>query len=214
MVAPRNLRPGLSIHGTLLVRATEFTRLLRARRLTRRQTFRDGEQRVAEGKEIVVGTLKSNENRAVVLPEFVIEALGEVARGKGRDDLFWPTSSGRYMGPPASKDSWLSGAVARCRKADPTFPRVTAYALRHTAASLAISAGANPKVVQRMLGHASTAMTLDVYADLFDSDLSSVAESVGKLWARTSQPHDCSMARTPLPAPTGTENVSPLSGLN
>ncbi len=27
-------------------------------------------------------------------------------------------------------------------------------------------------------------MTLDVYADLFDSDLTSVAESVGKLWAR------------------------------
>jgi integrase len=45
--------------------------------------------------------------------------------------------------------------------------------LRQTAASLAISAGANPKVVQRMLGHASAAMTLDVYADLFDSDLDS-----------------------------------------
>jgi len=29
--------------------------------------------------------------------------------------------------------------------------------LRHTAASLAIHAGANPKVVQRMLGHASAA---------------------------------------------------------
>ena len=27
-------------------------------------------------------------------------------------------------------------------------------------------------------------MTLDVYADLFDSDLSSVAETVGKMWAR------------------------------
>ena len=54
----------------------------------------------------------------------------------------------------------------------------------HTAASLAISAGANPKVVQRMLGHASAAMTLDVYADLFDSDLASVAESVAKMWPR------------------------------
>ena len=35
-----------------------------------------------------------------------------------------------------------------------------------------------------MLGHASAAMTLDVCADLFDSDLSSVAESVGKMWAQ------------------------------
>lgn len=77
--------------------------------------------------------------------------------------------------------SW-SGAVARCQKADPAFPRVTAHELRHAAASLAIHAGANPKVVQRMLGHASAAMTLDVYAELFDSDLTLVAESVAKMW--------------------------------
>jgi len=88
------------------------------------------------------------------------------------------SAAGAYIGPPASKESWLSGAVARCQKADPTFPRVTAHALRHTAASLAISAGANPKVVQRMLGHASAAMTLDVYADLFDDDLDAVAAAL------------------------------------
>ena len=78
------------------------------------------------------------------------------------------------------------------QKADKSFPRVTAHGLRHTAASLAISAGANPKVVQRMLGHikhASAAMTLDMYADLFDDDLTAAAEklseTVGKMWART-----------------------------
>jgi integrase len=68
------------------------------------------------------------------------------------------------------------GFARHLRRADPTFPRVTEHALRHTATSLAISAGANPKVVQRMLGHASAAMTLDVYADLFDSDLDAVAD--------------------------------------
>ena len=35
-----------------------------------------------------------------------------------------------------------------------------------------------------MLGHASAAMTLDANADLLESDLDSVAENVGKLWAR------------------------------
>jgi len=169
---------------------------------------------VQVGTRVVIGTLKSNENRTVVLPRFVIDALAETAKGKGREDLLWSRASGGYMGPPASKESWLSGAVARCGKSDPTFPRITAHGLRHTAASLAISAGANPKVVQRMLGHASAAMTLDVYADLFDSDLSSVAESVGKMWVRMSQPHDCSTPKSPLPAPTGTESGSLLSGLN
>ncbi len=32
------------------------------------------------------------------------------------------------------------------------------------------------KLVQRMLGHASAAMTLDVYAALFDDDLGALAE--------------------------------------
>jgi site-specific recombinase XerD len=40
---------------------------------------------------------------------------------------------------------------------------------------LAVSAGANIKAVQRMLGHAKASITLDVYADLFDEDLDGVA---------------------------------------
>jgi integrase len=52
--------------------------------------------------------------------------------------------------------------------------------LRHTTASLAISAGANVKVVQRMLGHATAAMTLDLHGHLLDDDLSGVAEALSK----------------------------------
>lgn len=134
------------------------------------------------GDGFVVGSLKSGKSRTVVLPAFVTDALAHTAEGKGRDDLLWPSQTGSYLQTPSSSDSWLAGAVRRCQKNDPTFPRVTAHDLRHTSASLAISAGANPKVVQRMLGHASAAMTLDVYADLFDSDLTAVAESVAKMW--------------------------------
>lgn len=54
---------------------------------------------------------------------------------------------------------------------------MTPHDLRHTAASLAVSAGANVKAVQRMLGHASAAMTLDTYADLFDRDAEAVADA-------------------------------------
>lgn len=111
-----------------------------------------------------------------MLPTFVTDALAKTAEGKGRDDLLWPSRSGGYLRPPSSHESWLPGAVARCQRADSEFPRITAHTLRHTAASLAIHAGANPKVVQRMLGHASAAMTLDVYADLFESDLDAVAD--------------------------------------
>ena len=44
-------------------------------------------------------------------------------------------------------------------------------------ASLAVSAGANVKAVQKMLGHKSAVMTLDTYADLFDRDAEAVADA-------------------------------------
>lgn len=158
------------------------------------------ENAVTVGADVHVGTLKSGKERTVVLPKFVVEELAKTCRGKEHGDLIWAARDGGHLGPPSSHDSWLSGAVDRCQAAalaaraaegdEPTtmvFPRVTAHALRHTAASLAISAGANVKVVQRMLGHSSAAMTLDVYADLFDDDLTGVAdkldETVGKMWA-------------------------------
>jgi integrase len=143
---------------------------------------------VTVGRKVHVGTLKSGHHRTVALSSFVVDELAATCEGKSRDELIWPARDGGYLGPPAGNKSWLSGAVDRCRAADGTLPRITAHVLRHTAASLAISAGANVKVVQRMLGHASAAMTLDVYADLFDDDLTGVAEkldeSVGKMWAR------------------------------
>jgi site-specific recombinase XerD len=52
---------------------------------------------------------------------------------------------------------------------------LTPNELRHTAASLAVSAGANVLALQRMLGHEKPSTTLDVYSDLFDEDLEAVA---------------------------------------
>ncbi|MDO0975979.1 site-specific integrase [Mycolicibacterium frederiksbergense] len=148
-----------------------------------------------------VETLKGGEHRTLILAQFVVDELAKTVRGRARGALIWPSQTGGYLKSPATHDSWLSGAVARCQAAadraraaegeEPTtavFPRITAHDLRHTAASLSIASGANVKVVQRMLGHKSAAMTLDVYADLFDDDLTAVAdrldESVGKMWAR------------------------------
>ena len=52
----------------------------------------------------------------------------------------------------------------------------TPHELKHTAASLAITAGASVKAVQRMLGHASATLTLDRYGHLFGDELDSVAD--------------------------------------
>ena len=54
------------------------------------------------------------------------------------------------------------------------------HGLRHTTASLASSTGANVKVVQRLLGHATAAMTLDRYGHLLSDDLTGAADALGK----------------------------------
>ncbi|MGE5133104.1 MAG: tyrosine-type recombinase/integrase [Gemmatimonadota bacterium] len=51
--------------------------------------------------------------------------------------------------------------------------------LRHTAASLWLGAGADPKVVQRVLGHATAAMTMDLYGHMVDANLWQAAQRLG-----------------------------------
>ena len=50
--------------------------------------------------------------------------------------------------------------------------------LRHTAASVWLGAGADPKVVQRILGHATASMTMDLYGHLIDQNLWDAARRV------------------------------------
>ena len=43
-------------------------------------------------------------------------------------------------------------------------PRIRFHDLRHTAATLLLGRGVNPKIVSEMLGHASIGITLDIYS--------------------------------------------------
>ena len=51
--------------------------------------------------------------------------------------------------------------------------------LRHTAASIWLAYGADPKVVQRVLGHATATMTMDLYGHLLDASLWLAADKIG-----------------------------------
>jgi len=126
-----------------------------------------------DGK-VVVGTPKSWEKRAVPFPSVLTEPLARLCEGKSPDDLIFADRFGRFLRRPktsAGTSSWFLDALTTSG-----IERLTPHDLRHTAASLAVSSGANVKAVQRMLGHKSAAMTLDTYADLFEDDLDAVAE--------------------------------------
>ncbi|MCS3492402.1 integrase [Arthrobacter sp. JUb119] len=137
------------------------------------------------GGKIKVGTPKSHEQRSVPFPEFMAPAIGELCKNKHREDLVFPNSDGTYLRhiDMRERKSWFGSAVI-----DSGVPRVTPHDLRHTAASFAVSAGANVKAVQRMLGHSSAAMTLDVYAELFDDDLDGVAVALNEAVSRMNVP--------------------------
>lgn len=132
------------------------------------------------------GTPKTHEIRSVSYPRFLEKYLKDLCAGKHPDDLLFTDDEGKFMTAPKVYEgsrSWLTGALRRAK-----LPRLTPHDFRHTAASLAVSSGANVKAVQRMLGHKSAAMTLDVYADLFDSDLDSVADAMDQAVSQLFEP--------------------------
>lgn len=138
---------------------------------------------------IVVDTPKSDKWRQVAFPAFLDATVdGLVAGRDGSAPLFESPDGGlvRRTHGPNTSSSWFYWARRRAGIEG----EMTLHDLRHTAASLMVHAGANVKAVQRQLGHASAAMTLDVYADLFDDDLDVVGAAmdamltgVGKMWA-------------------------------
>lgn len=154
-----------------------------------RRRFMIEENAVQVGSVIEVGTPKNHKKRTVPFPKFLAERLAEQCAGKGREDLVFPGDDGHYMRLARVHEdnmSWFAGAVKRAG-----IPRVTPHDLRHSAASFAVSTGANVKAVQKMLGHSSAAMTLDVYADLFDGDLDAVSDALDHAVSLANVPKMC-----------------------
>jgi integrase len=57
-------------------------------------------------------------------------------------------------------------------------PSCGVHDLRHTA-SVWLASGVDPKVVQRVLGHATAAMTMDLYGHMIDRNLWDAAQRLG-----------------------------------
>jgi integrase len=144
----------------------------------RRITVREAVAEV-NGKP-VLGGVKSHEKRTTAYPRFLDDEIAAACSGKSGEDRLWSSEDGGFLRPGNSVSGWFVGAVKRAMKADPQFRRVTPHDLRHTAAGLAISAGANVKVVQRMLGHKNAAETLNTYAALFPDDFDNVTDALSR----------------------------------
>jgi integrase len=139
----------------------------RARLIVRQTVVADkGYQRIEAPKDY--------EHRSIPIPDFLVEMLRtQTADRTPGSPVFYGMRTKAYLGNHAFRKGWFDPASTEVG-----LDGLTPHELRHTAASLAVSSGTHVKAVQRMLGHASAAMTLDTYADLFDDDLDAVATAL------------------------------------
>nr|WP_276582561.1 site-specific integrase [Cellulomonas sp. RIT-PI-Y] len=180
----------------LLARCDAWTAVVRALALTGMRVGELAELRVRDvdlrrrratvtrstttvGGRRVTGTTKTDAgSRTVPLADEVVDDMRALVKGRHRDDLVYTTPHGAQLRRDNLRRAFLA-AFARSGLEG----TMTVHDLRHTAASLAVASGASVLAVQRMLGHATPAITLNVYADLFDQDLDHVLDRMRALIA-------------------------------
>jgi len=135
------------------------------------------------GREFVVGLPKNGRTRTVALPPFLARRLSRLRRrvvglGEGPDGLVFTTSRGYAW----RQNGWYKREFKPAAlRALPAKPNLRFHDLRHTHASMLISAGANPKAVADRLGHHSAAFTLTVYAHMFPATDAALAYQLNGL---------------------------------
>ena len=124
------------------------------------------------------GVWQPTAQRAVLIYEWADSAT---QRGNGDEPLvrYGRGQACSGSGGPLRESNWKRSVRWRAARVAAGVPDVRVHDLRHTAASLWLAAGADPKVVQRVLGHATAAMTMDLYGHLVDASLWQAARLIG-----------------------------------
>jgi integrase len=135
------------------------------------------------GGVLYVDTLKNHRSRTVPLVLDLVPIVDRWSAGKAPDAWLFNAPEGG----PLRESNWKRSVGWSAATAAVGLPGFRVHDLRHTAASFWLAAGADPKVVQRVLGHATAAMTMDLYGHMIDANLWRAARLVGDI-SGTSDP--------------------------
>ena len=125
--------------------------------------------------KLEVSTTKNHRQRIVELPEILKDVCHEWVFDKDPDDPLFHTLEGKHI-----RNTNFTRRVFIPALAKAGIKKIRIHDLRHTAASIAISAGATPNMVKEMLGHSDVQMTMRIYAHIFEADREKVAASVNR----------------------------------
>jgi integrase len=130
------------------------------------------------GGRLVEGNPKSMAGRrSVPIPERLVPLFK--ARIDGRPHGAPAVASRR--GSRLSLENWKRSVRWRSAVAEIGRDKLRIHDLRHTYASLSRRAGADLRLLQKAMGHASITVTAHTYADLFDDELDNIAVALDSL---------------------------------
>jgi hypothetical protein len=151
-----------------------------------RATLRVAEAAPEVAGRLEWGTVKTHEARTVHLPKFLRDELAAHLAGRPHRSEALVFTAAR--GGPLRESKWVPGYFKPAVRAAGLPEALRWYDLRHTAVSLLIREGASIKAVQKQMGHATAAQTLDTYGHLFADELPDLAERLEALRARAIAP--------------------------
>lgn len=144
---------------------------------------------IAVNHEVMIGTPKTAKGRRVVtLDGATVAALRahrkrqaaeqlKMGAGWAELDLIFTDPTGRPLHPERFSRTFAGRVRAL------GLPAVRLHDLRHGGATMALSAGVHPKVVQERLGHSTIGITLDTYSHVTAGLHSDAAERVAGLFS-------------------------------
>lgn len=121
-----------------------------------------------------VGLTKSSTMRRVPMPEWLAEKIETWGRDKESTSLVFPNSDGTYV----RHSNFLNQVFYPARELA-QLGATRFHDLRHTYASMLIGAGADPKIVQRRMGHSTISITFDVYGHVMPEKDQGITEALG-----------------------------------
>ena len=148
------------------------------------------------GSVLYVDTLKNNRARTVPLALDLVPIVDRWGAGKAPGAWLFDAPEGG----PLRESNWKRSVCWSAATSAVGLAGFRVHDLRHTAASVWLGAGADPKVVQRVLGHATAAMTEWTCTAMVDANWWQAAQLVGDT-SGTSEPHEVAIENDEDQAP-------------